>query len=74
MTEKEIKLANELHFAVKGHLIPEAYSEKDVEAILNGYMKRLWGNHERMTYCSEDFENEWSRREEIAHVAILGYN
>lgn len=55
MTEKEIKLANELHFAVKGHLIPEAYSEKDVEAILNGYMKRLWGNHERMTYCSEDF-------------------
>lgn len=59
MTAREYKFANELHYAVKGHLINPNYSEEEVKRISDSYLKRLWGNHERLVYCSKDFEKLW---------------
>lgn len=73
MTESEYKFANELHYAVKGHLINPTYDEAEVKRIADSYLKRLWGNHERLRYCSDDFEKAWKERE-LEHVAVLGYN
>lgn len=53
------KFANELHFAVKGHLIPLSWSEKSIQQMVNQYTKRLWGNHERLVYCNDNFEKLW---------------
>jgi len=75
MTKKEYKFANELHYAVKGHLINMNYDEETVQSISDSYLKRLWGNHERLVYSSETFEKRWAEREKaLVHVAILGYN
>ena len=62
MTEAELKFANELHYAVKGHLINPNYSDEEVRRIADSYLKRLWGNHERMSYCREPFEKLWEER------------
>lgn len=62
MTEEERKFANLLHYAVKGHLINPNYSDDEVRKIADSYLKRLWGNHERLTYCSEEFEKAWNER------------
>ena len=76
MTDTEIKFANELMYAVKGHLIPKEYSEQDIQSVYDGYMKRLWGNHERMSYCKDDFERLWQSKheEELEGIAELGYD
>lgn len=63
MTEAELKFANELHYAVKGHLINPNYSEEEILNIKDSYLKRLWGNHERLVYCSEHFEAAWRQRQ-----------
>ena len=63
MTEAELKFANELHYAVKGHLINPNYSDEEIKKILDSYLKRLWGNHERLVYCSEHFEKAWRHRQ-----------
>ena len=73
MTDAEYKFANELHYAVKGHLINPNYSEEEVQNISDSYLKRLWGNHERLIYSRESFEKAWYERER-EQVAILGYN
>ena len=73
MTESEYKFANELHYAVKGHLINPTYDEAEVKRIADSYLKRLWGNHERLVYTKPDFEKAWEERE-LEHVAVLGYN
>ena len=73
MTESEYKFANELHYAVKGHLINPTYDEAEVKRIADSYLKRLWGNHERLVYTRQDFEKAWAERE-LEHVAVLGYN
>lgn len=44
MTKEQYKFANELHYAVKGHLINPNYSDEEVLAIHDSYLKRLWGN------------------------------
>jgi hypothetical protein len=62
MDEEERKFANELHYAVKGHLINPNYSDETVRQIKDSYLKRLWGNHERLVYCREDFEKAWAER------------
>jgi len=62
MDEEERKFANELHYAVKGHLINPLYNDNVVRQIKDSYMKRLWGNHERLVYCRENFEKEWNKR------------
>ena len=74
------KEANRFYWLVKGMLIPLSWSDKDVEKIYDSYMTRLWGNHERITYASEGFEELYSEREadmlrdEMQDVAVLGYN
>ena len=62
MDEEERKFANRLHYAVKGHLINPLYSDETVRKIKDSYLKRLWGNHERMQYCDEPFEKAWAER------------
>ena len=63
MTEAELKFANELHYAVKGHLINPNYSDEEIKKISDSYLKRLWGNHERLVYCSEHFEKALRHRQ-----------
>jgi hypothetical protein len=74
----DVKRANELHWAVKGHLIPKQNDLDEIEKIYDSYLKRMWGNHE---YCYRltGFEVAWSDRleedaKEIAKVARLGYD
>ena len=62
MDEEERKFANELHLAVKGFLINPLYNDNVVRQIKDSYLKRLWGNHERLVYCREDFEKAWAER------------
>lgn len=69
MTEQQRKFANELHYAVKGHLINPNYNDKEVMAIHDSYFTRLWGNHERLVYCREHFEKAWSERNGIKEDA-----
>jgi len=57
MTSKD---ENEIFFAVKGHLIPSDWSRKDIDSTVNSYIKRLWGNCERLPRTSERFEQAWS--------------
>jgi len=52
-----------LHYAVKGFLINETYSDEEVKRIGDSYLKRLWGNNERLEYCREPFEKEWAKRQ-----------
>jgi hypothetical protein len=61
MTEKEFKFANELHWQVKGHLIPSAWAQDhdQVRSMMNSYFKRLWGNHEAVIHL-EGFEQAWN--------------
>lgn len=74
------KEANRFYWLVKGMLIPTSWSDKDVERIYDSYMIRLWGNHERIAYASEGFDELYSEREadmlreEMQDVAVLGYN
>lgn len=73
------KEANRFYWIIKGQLIPESWSDKDVEGIYNSYMKRIWGNHEAIVH-ETGFEAAWKKREvssskdEREYVAILGYN
>ena len=41
------KWANELHYAVKGHLIPIVGIQSTVDSMVKSYTKRLWNNNER---------------------------
>ena len=66
------KEANRFYWIVKGQLIPESWSDKDVERIYDSYMKRIWGNHEACVH-EEGFESAWNARE-LETVAVLGYN
>lgn len=62
MTPERRKFCNLMHYAVKGHLINDDYSDEEVERIGDSYMKRLWGNHERLSYVDEDFEKLWKEK------------
>jgi hypothetical protein len=57
MGPAEIKEANRLMWAVKGMLIPEGYSSQDINSVLRGYYKRLWGKAQ--PYMFEGFEEAW---------------
>ena len=63
MSHNEFKFANQLHWQVKGHLIPDVVAKdpKQVQSILNSYLKRLWGNHEANIHL-EGFEAAWEKR------------
>jgi hypothetical protein len=53
------KFANELMFGVKGQLIPDAYTDSDIRHMEKSYLKRLWGNCERLPRSAERFEQAW---------------
>lgn len=74
-TPYERKEANRLYWMVKGMLIPDCWSDKEVVGIYHSYFKRLWGNNEAYLY-EEGFEDAFRERNEleIEKVAILGYN
>jgi hypothetical protein len=63
MTADQFKWANQLHWMVKGHLIPEDWAGDDhqVKAMENSYFKRLWGNHEAHIHLA-GFEEAWNKR------------
>jgi hypothetical protein len=73
------KEANRFYWIVKGQLIPESWSDKDVEKIYDSYMKRIWGNHEAVVH-ETGFHQAWLKRQaeqynrDIEKVAVLGYN
>ena len=56
LTKKE---ANKLFYAVKGHLIPDNWSQRDITRMVDSYTHRLWGNNERMPNIEETFEKAW---------------
>ena len=56
------KEANRIHYAVKGHLIPDDWSQSDIDKMHAQYIKRLWGNCERLEYTEEPFEKLWSEK------------
>lgn len=62
MTWYQIKEANRLYWIVKGQLIPESWSEKDIEETYHSYIQRLWGNHEANVH-SVGFEAAWAARQ-----------
>ena len=53
------KFANELMFGVKGQLIPDEYTESDIRHMEKSYLKRLWGNCERLPRSEARFEQVW---------------
>ena len=55
------KFQNELMFAVKGQLIPDDYSQSDIDHMEKQYTKRLWGNNEAIPRSTERFEQAWSK-------------
>ena len=62
MMNSELKFANELHYAEKGQLINIDASDEEINKIADSYFKRLWGNHERLVNCKDDFEKVWKER------------
>ena len=54
------RFQNELMFAVKGHLIPAEYNQSDIKHMEQQYIKRLWGNCERLPLTLDRFEQAWS--------------
>ena len=56
---------NERFFAVQGHLIPSHWSRKDIDSMIDSYIKRLWGNCERLPRSSEAFEKAWEKATRI---------
>lgn len=63
MTQEEFKWANQLHWQVKGHLIPKSWcnDHRQVKNMMDSYFKRLWGNHEANIHL-EGFEAAWQKR------------
>ncbi len=61
MTQDQYKEANRYYWIVKGQLIPDAWSEKDILSVYNGYFERIWGNHENVVH-EEGFEEAWSKK------------
>ena len=52
---------NEIFFAVKGHLIPIDWSQEDIDRMEDSYIKRLWGNCERLPRTADRFESIWKK-------------
>lgn len=62
MTYFELKEANRFYWMVKGQLIPESWSEKDIKKTYESYFARIWGNHEAPIH-EIGFEAAWARRQ-----------
>jgi hypothetical protein len=69
--------ANRFYWIVKGSLIPESWTDREVEGIYDSYFKRIWGNHENVAH-QDGFEDAYYARshadDDISKVAVLGYD
>ena len=63
MTSFQLKEANRYYWIVKGQLIPEGWSEKDIMSTYESYFTRIWGNHEKC-YHEVGFQQAWLKRNE----------
>jgi hypothetical protein len=61
MTSFQLKEANRYYWIVKGQLIPESWSEKDIMATYESYFNRIWGNHEAASH-EVGFQQAWLKR------------
>jgi hypothetical protein len=61
MTLAEKKEANKLFWMVKGQLIPDDWSDVQIEQTRTAYFDRLWGNHETC-YREDGFEEAWNNK------------
>tara|TARA_R110000868_G_scaffold299343_1_gene559648 strand:- start:7640 stop:7855 length:216 start_codon:yes stop_codon:yes gene_type:complete len=57
----QLKEANRYFWMVKGHLIPDGWSEKDIMSVYESYFNRIWGNHEATSHQA-GFEQAWAKR------------
>jgi len=62
MTRFQLKEANRYYWIIKGQLIPESWSEKDIMETYESYFARIWGNHEAPNHAV-GFEAAWKERE-----------
>lgn len=62
MTPEQLKEANRLFWMVKGHLIPDSWSDFDIESMSESYTRRLWGNHEAV-FHEVGFEEAWAKKQ-----------
>ena len=68
MTSKD---ENEIFFAVKGHLIPSHWSRKDIDRTVDSYIKRLWGNCERLPRSSVKHLKKPGKRQHVYHLVLV---
>lgn len=61
MTYFKLKEANRFYWMVKGQLVPESWSEDQIEKMYDSYFRRLWGNHEACVH-EVGFEAAWQQR------------
>lgn len=61
MTYFQLKEANRYYWMIKGMLIPESWSEDQIEKIYTSYFDRIWGNHEACVH-EVGFEAAWQQR------------
>ena len=61
MTSFQLKEANRYYWIVKGQLIPDSWSDKDVSGVLHSYFERIWGNHEASIH-EDGFDAAWQAR------------
>lgn len=62
MTYFQLKEANRFYWMVKGQLVPESWSEDQIEQMYDSYFRRLWGNHEACVH-EIGFEAAWAQRQ-----------
>ena len=53
------KEAARLFWSVKGYLMPDDWSDEDVEGMVRSYTKRVWHNHEANDI---GFEEAWAEK------------
>lgn len=61
MTEQQLKEYNRIFWIVKGHLIPESWTDEDIVQMYEQYTRRIWGNHEA-SFHEVGFEEAWAVR------------
>ncbi len=61
MTSTIHKEVNRFMGILKGHLVPDGYSEKDYLDTHESFLKRLWGNHENCVH-EDGFEKAYTEK------------
>ena len=71
----DYKEANKMFYRVKGHLIPEEWTDSDIVKMYDSYFSRCWGNNEG-GHHEEGFESAWNERMdiEIDKFCVRGYD